>query len=128
MGVMPKALLAAAAVLMASCASQPNVANSVVTPEGTVQVIDDIYHLTRATPDWIFLEPAEIENTSEYQGRYVFKGESTGKDLVWSAAVGEGLPRVSGPREVRRRARAGQRFVAAAAGDIDMLETSWRTW
>ncbi len=78
MGVMPKALLAAAAVLMASCASQPNVANSVATKEGTVQVIDDIYHLARATPDWIFLEPAEIEKISDYKGWYVFKGVSTG--------------------------------------------------
>jgi hypothetical protein len=123
MGVIPKALLATAAVLMASCASQPNVANSVVTKQGTVQVIDDIYHLSRATPGWIFLEPAEIENASEYQGRYVFKGESTGKDLpglqLWVKGflVSSDLAKFIG-------VRVRDAFVAAAGSDIDMLETS----
>jgi hypothetical protein len=122
MGVIPKALLATAAVLMASCASQPNVANSLVTKQGTVQVIDDIYHLSRATPGWIFLEPVEIENASEYQGRYVFKGESTGMDLVglqlWVKGFieSEDVAKFVG-------VRVRDAFEAAAAGDIDMLET-----
>ena len=121
MGVMRKALLAAAAVLMVSCASQPEAVHSVVTPDGTVQVIDDIYHLTRATPDWIFREPAEIESTSEYQGAYVFKGESTGKDLfglqLWVKGFLESAELV---RFVGVRVRDG--LMAAAAGDVKTLE------
>jgi hypothetical protein len=122
MGVIPKALLATAAVLMASCASQPNVANSVVTKQGTVQVIDDIYHLSRETPDWIFLEPAEIEKASEYRDLYVFKGVSTGKDInglqLWvkSFIVSADLARFVS-------VRVQDKFVGAAAGDIDKLET-----
>jgi hypothetical protein len=121
MGVMREALLAAAAVLVVSCASQPEAVPSAVTPDGTVQVIDDIYHLTRATPDWIFREPAEIENTSEYQGAYVFKGESAGKDLsglqLW---VKEFLESAELARFVGVRVR--DRLVAAAAGDFHTLE------
>ena len=54
-------VLFAAVVLLASCASQPKIEKPVVTQEGKVQVIDDQYHLSRETPDWIFLEPAEVE-------------------------------------------------------------------
>ena len=122
MDVMRGALLAAAAVLMVSCASQPEAVHSAVTPDGTVRVIDDIYHLTRVTPDWVFREPAEFESTSEYQDSYVFKGVSTGEDLpglqLWVKGFLESaeLARFVG-------VRVRERLVAAAAGDIETLET-----
>jgi len=115
-------VLIAAAVLLASCASQPKVEKPVVTQEGKVQVIDDQYHLSRETPDWIFLEPAEIEKASEYKGLYVFKGVSTGKDInglqLWvkNFVVSSDLARFVS-------VRVQDKFVGAAAGDIDKLET-----
>jgi hypothetical protein len=121
MGVMQKAFLAAAAVLVVSCASQPNAGISVTTREGTVQVLDDIYHLTRAAPDWVFLESAEIERAAEYEGRYVFRAVSTGTDLVgrqrWAKdfLVSADLARFVG---VRLR----DSLEDAAAGDLDTLQ------
>jgi hypothetical protein len=121
MGVMRKALLAAAAVLAVSCASQPQAVHSVPTPDGTVQVIDDIYHLTRATPDWVFRESAEIGTPSENQGRYVFKGESAGKDLLGLQLWVKGL---IGSADLARFVgmRVRDRLVVAAAGDSATLE------
>jgi hypothetical protein len=122
MGRIPKTLLAVAAVLVAACASQPKVERAVATREGTVQVIDDIYHLSRATPDWIFLEPAEMEKTSDDEGRYVFKSVSAGSDLygrqLWvkDFTMSSDLAKFVG-------VRVQDAFVGAAAGDVDMLET-----
>jgi hypothetical protein len=115
-------VLAAAVALVVSCVSQPKLEKPVVTQEGKVQVIDDIYHLSRETPDWIFLEPAEVEKASEYRDLYVFKGVSTGKDInglqLWVKGfiVSSDLAKFVG-------VRVRDTFVAAAAGDIDMLET-----
>lgn len=115
-------VLFAAAALLASCASQPKIEKPVVTQEGKVQVIDDQYHLSRETPDWIFLEPAEVEKASEYKGLYVFKGVSTGKDInglqLWvkNFVVSSDLARFVS-------VRVQDKFVGAAAGDIDKLET-----
>jgi hypothetical protein len=115
-------VLAAAAALVVSCASQPKVEKPVVTKEGRVQVIDDIYHLSRETPDWIFLEPAEIEKTSEYKGLYVFKGVSTGKDINGLQLWVKGFI-VSSDLAKFVSVRVKDTFVGAAAGDIDKLET-----
>lgn len=115
-------VLFAIAALLASCASQPKIEKPVVTQEGKVQVIDDQYHLSRETPDWIFLEPAEVEKASEYKGQYVFKGVSTGRDInglqLWvkNFVVSSDLARFVS-------VRVQDKFVGAAAGDIDKLET-----
>jgi hypothetical protein len=115
-------VLLAAAALLASCASQPKIEKPVVTQEGKVQVIDDQYHLSRETPDWIFLESAEVEKSSEYKGQYVFKGVTTGKDInglqLWvkNFVVSSDLARFVS-------VRVQDKFVGAAAGDIDKLET-----
>ena len=121
--MMKKAVvLLGAAALVVSCASQPKVEKPVVTQEGKVQVIDDIYHLSRETPDWIFLEPAEIEKASEYRDLYVFKGVSTGKDINGLQLWVKGFI-VSADLARFVSVRVQDKFVGAAAGDIDKLET-----
>ena len=115
-------VLAAAVALVVSCASQPKVVKPAVTREGKVQVIDDIYHLSRETPDWIFLEASEIEKASEYRDMYVFKGVSTGKDINGLQLWVKGFI-VSADLARFVSVRVQDKFVGAAAGDINKLET-----
>lgn len=110
-----------AALLLLSCVSHPKVGKPEVRREDGVAVIDDQYHLTRGTPGWILLEPAAIEETSEYPDRYAFKGVSTNGDLTGLQLWLKGF--VASPGVARFvGARVRDRLAEVAAGDVGTLE------
>jgi hypothetical protein len=73
-------------------------------------------------PDWVTSTPMELESQPAFQGLYVFIIDSTGKDLQGLQLWARGF---TAPSEVARMVstRVEDKFVGAAAGDMDMLET-----
>ena len=73
-------------------------------------------------PEWVFVEPAELEQQETYQEDYVFKFDTTGKDLdgikAWASSF-------EAPKEVSRMVstRVKNKFAGAQVGDKDMIET-----
>lgn len=114
--------LVAAALFVVSCASGPKVEKPEMSKENKVQVIDDQYHGSRPTPDWIFLEPNEMEGKGEYKDVYVFKFVQQGQDVDGLRVWVRGFAASS---EIARMVstRVQDKFVGAAAGDKDKLET-----
>ncbi len=113
---------ALAAFVFVSCQSTPKIEKPEVSKEGKVTVIDDIYHLTRATPDWIFLSSSEIEKQGTYKDSYVFKFVQQGQDVDGLRLWVRGFSVAS---EIARMVstRVQDTFVGAAAGDKNKLET-----
>ncbi len=115
------ALLVGAMVIV-SCNSTPRVEKPEMSKENKVKVIDDQYHGARDTPDWIFLETSEIEKKPEYKDVYLFKFVQQGQDVdglrIWVRGFSEAS-------EIARlvSTRVQDKFVGAAAGDKDKLET-----
>jgi hypothetical protein len=109
-------------MLIVSCSSTPKVEKPEMSPENKVKVIDDQYHGARETPDWIFLETSEIEKKPEYKNVYLFKFVQQGQDVdglrIWVRGFSEAS-------EIARlvSTRVQDKFVGAAAGDKDKLET-----
>lgn len=117
------ALAVVSAVLfVASCASGPKVTAPPVSKENRPQVIDDQYHGARQTPDWVFLEPNEMEGNGQYTDVYLFKFVQQGKDIDGLRVWVNGFSAAS---EISRMVstRVQDKFVGAAAGDKDKLET-----
>jgi hypothetical protein len=114
--------LAAAALFVVSCATTPPIEKPEMSKENRPQVIDDQYHGARPTPDWIFLEPAEIEKAGTYKDVYLFKFMETGQSVDGLALWARGFSAAS---EIARlvSTRVQDKFVGAAAGDKDKLET-----
>ena len=115
------ALLVGAMVIV-SCNSTPKVDKPEMSKENKVKIIDDQYHGARDTPDWVFLEPNEMEGKAQYKDVYLFMFVQQGQDVdglrVWVrgfAASSEIAHMVS--------LRVQDKFVGAAAGDKDKLET-----
>jgi hypothetical protein len=105
-----------------SCSSTPKIDKPVVSAEGKVTVIDDQYHLTRPTPEWVFLEGSEIEKQGTYKDAYIFKFVQMGQDVDGLRLWVRGF---SASSEIARMVstRVQDTFVGAAAGDKDKLET-----
>jgi hypothetical protein len=114
--------LAAMALFTVSCASTPPVEKPPMSPENKVKVIDDQYHGARETPDWVFLEANEIEKTGNYKDVYLFKFMQQGQNVDGLALWSRGFAAAS---EIARMVstRVQDKFVGAAAGDKDALET-----
>ncbi len=119
--------LIAAALLIVSCGSSPKskppkVEKPEVSKENKPVVMDDQYHLTRPTPDWIFLEANEMEGKGEYKDLYLFKYAQQGQDVDGLRLWVRGFSQAS---EIARvvSTRVQDKFVGAAAGDKDKLET-----
>ena len=114
--------LAIVAFVFVACPSTPKIDKPAVSKENKVVVIDDIYHNTRPTPEWIFLEPKEIERQGTYRDSYIFKFVNQGQDVdglrIWTRGF-------SASSELARMVstRVQDTFVGAAAGDKDKLET-----
>jgi hypothetical protein len=111
----------AALALLVSCASVP-IEKPVVTKENRPMVMDDQYHGTRETPDWIFMEPKEMEGTGQYKDVYLFKVVQQGMDIDGLRAWASGFV---APSDIARTVsiRVQDKFVGAAAGDKNKLET-----
>jgi hypothetical protein len=114
--------LALAAFAFVSCASTPPIDKPAVSKENKVVVIDDQYHNTRPTPEWIFLEPTEIEKQGTYKDAYIFKFVQQGQDVDGLRLWVRGFAAAS---EIARMVstRVQDTFVGAAAGDKNKLET-----
>jgi hypothetical protein len=114
--------LVVGAMLVVSCASGPKVEKPEMSKENKPTVIDDVYHGSRATPDWIFLEPNEMEGKGEYKDVYLFKFVQQGQDVDGLRIWVRGFAAAS---EIARMVstRVQDKFVGAAAGDKDKLET-----
>jgi hypothetical protein len=113
---------ALSAFVFVSCSSTPKIDKPVVSAEGKVTIIDDVYHLTRPTPEWIFLETMEIEKQGAYKDSYLFKFVQQGQDVDGLSLWVRGFAAAS---EIARMVstRVQDTFVGAAAGDKDKLET-----
>ncbi len=117
----------AAVLLIVSCGSSPKnkppkVEKPPVSIEGKPLVIDDQYHGSRQTPDWIFLEANEMEGKGDYKDLYLFKYSQQGQDIDGLRLWVRGFSQAS---EIARvvSTRVQDKFVGAAAGDRDKLET-----
>jgi hypothetical protein len=110
------------AFVFVSCSSTPRIEKPEVSKEGKVTVIDDVFHLTRPTPEWIFLTNAEIEKQGAYKDAYIFKFVQQGQDVDGLRLWVRGFSAAS---EIARMVstRVQDTFVGAAAGDKDKLET-----
>ena len=105
---------------LGSCTSTPKVEKPQMVKEAKPEVIDDQYHGTRETPDWVFMEPDEI--AAKVKDYYVFKFMRSGKDLDGLRLWTRGFVASS---EIARlvSVKVKDKFVGAAAGDKDKLET-----
>jgi hypothetical protein len=114
--------VAAMAFLLVSCASGPKINAPQVTQANKPKIIDDQYHGSRDTPEWIFLQPNELEAKAEYKDAYVFVFVQQGKDVDGLKLWVRGFAAAS---EVARMVstRVQDKFAGAAAGDKDKLET-----
>lgn len=108
------------AVLFTSCVGSPKVEKPAMIQEAKPEVIDDQYHGARETPDWVFLDENEL--LSKAKGYYVFKFQESGKDLDGLKLWTRGFTASS---EIARlvSTKVKDKFVGAAAGDKDKLET-----
>ena len=73
-------------------------------------------------PDWVTSTAMELESQPAFEGLYVFVIDQVGKDLQGLQLWARGF---IAPSEVARMVstRVEDKFVGAAAGDMDMLET-----
>ena len=107
-------------ILLASCMGGPKVEKPEMIQEAKPEIIDDQYHGARETPDWVFQDEDEIaSNVKDY---YVFKFVQQGKDLDGLKLWTRGFVASS---EIARivSTKVKDKFVGAAAGDKDKLET-----
>ncbi len=119
-GAMVVVVVTGIVLLLGACVSSPKVEKPQMIQEAKPEVIDDQYHGTRETPDWVFMEPDEIaNNVKDY---YVFKFMRSGKDLDGLRLWTRGFVASS---EIARlvSVKVKDKFVGAAAGDKDKLET-----
>ncbi|MCD6123427.1 MAG: hypothetical protein J7K04_16465 [Spirochaetales bacterium] len=112
--------LAVIAVFFSSCAGSPKVEKPAMIQEAKPEIIDDQYHGARETPDWVFLDENEL--LTKEKDYYVFKFQETGKDLDGLKLWTRGFTASS---EIARlvSTKVKDKFVGAAAGDKDKLET-----
>ena len=113
-------LLIVPADILVSCAGGPKVEKPQMVQEAKPEVIDDQYHGTRETPDWVFLDEDELG--AKVKDYYVFKFQQSGKDLDGLKLWTRGFVAAS---EIARvvSTKVKDKFVGAAAGDKDKLET-----
>ena len=107
-------------ILLASCMGGPKVEKPEMIQEAKPEIIDDQYHGARETPDWVFQDEEELaSNVKDY---YVFKFQQSGKDLDGLKLWTRGFVAAS---EIARvvSTKVKDKFVGAAAGDKDKLET-----
>jgi hypothetical protein len=73
-------------------------------------------------PDWVTMSAMDLESQDKYKDYFIFIIDHVGKDLNGIELWARGF---SAPSEVARMVstRVEDKFVGAAAGDIDMLET-----
>ena len=73
-------------------------------------------------PDWATMTAIDLESTDKYKAFYVFIIDHLGKDLDGIELWARGF---SAPSEISRMVstRVKDKFVGAAVGDMDMLET-----
>jgi hypothetical protein len=73
-------------------------------------------------PDWVTMTAIDLESQDKYKDYFVFIIDHVGKDLNGIELWARGF---SAPSEVARMVstRVEDKFVGAAAGDMDMLET-----
>ncbi len=112
--------LTAIVVFFSSCAGSPKVEKPAMIQEAKPEIIDDQYHGARETPDWVFLDESEL--LSKEKNYYVFKFQDTGQDLNGLKLWTRGFTASS---EIARlvSTKVKDKFVGAAAGDKDKLET-----
>jgi len=104
------------------CKSAPE-ATKPPEPEAQYEIID---HKTKdfggTIPDWVTKSSMELEAMDEYQDYYVFVDDQVGQDLEGLKLWSRGFSVAS---EIARlvTTRVTDKFVGAAAGDKDELET-----
>jgi hypothetical protein len=107
-------------LLLAACSSVPYVEKPGMGPFKP-RVIDDQYHGSRQTPDWVFMEPQELQGQDSYKSVYVFRFAHEGgsveglREWVRSFASSQEISRMIG--ESVRVKSAG-----SAAGDADRIK------
>jgi hypothetical protein len=118
------------AVLMVGCGSDPE-PMAVEEPEDTIVVESQVFppkvieHKSSAfggsVPEWVFIEPMELEKTEEYADSYVFLFDSSGENLEFLKAWASGFEASqSVARMVSTRVKS--KFVGAQVGDDETLE------
>lgn len=114
-----------AAIVMAlafGCKSGPDVTKP-PEPDAQYEIID---HKTKdfggTIPDWVTKSTIELEATEKYQDFYVFIDDQVGQDIEGLKLWSRGFSIAS---EIARlvTTRVTDKFVGAAAGDKDDLET-----
>lgn len=109
-------------VVLAGCAGSP----STVAPKVTAPQFVIVDHKNAAwgvePPEWVLKDQVALENDRDFEGQYVFRFEQTGKNLngvkLWATNF-------VAQSEIAKlvNTRVQDKFVGAAAGDVDMLET-----
>jgi hypothetical protein len=110
-------------VIAFGCKSAPPPDTRPPEPEAQYEIIN---HKTKdfggTMPDWVTKSTMELEEMDEYQDFYVFVDDQVGKDLEGLKLWARGFSVAS---EIARlvSTRVTDKFVGAAAGDKDELET-----
>ena len=119
------------AMALVSCGSAPPAEEPAAEEEAAMEsaaVVEPVLidHKNKAlggsAPDWVFQNVLDLEADSKFDGTYVFKPESMGKDLDGTIAMLSGM---EVPTQVARQVslRVQNKFVGAQVGDKDMLES-----
>ena len=113
-----------ALVLLAGCAGNPKEKKTKIEmePEDEYKIVD---HKNRdfggEPPNWVTMTVSELEGSEKYADFYIFIIDQTGKDLNGLKLWAKGFVASS---EIARmvETRVEDKFVGAAAGDMDGLE------
>ena len=118
-------LVAILSIMIAGCGSDPDPTENVQEPilKQPDMLDHKNYKWGRDVPDWVVMNPQELEEMDRFEGQYVFKFESPRAQSLQGAELWtKNFQAASQIAQVVRN-RVETKFAGAAAGDVDMLET-----
>ncbi|MFP4363259.1 MAG: hypothetical protein ACLFR1_05270 [Spirochaetia bacterium] len=111
-------------VMLTACAGGAEVAEEEVPERPRPEIIDHKNaQWDRPIPDWVVMEPIELQAMEDYEDVYVFKFESPMAESLEGARIWTNSFSAQSEIARRIRTRVEDRFAGAAAGDVDNLET-----
>jgi hypothetical protein len=116
------AVVVAASIVAASCASKPEHPRAEFMPASFRIIEHKNSTLGGDVPGWTSMDEGALEADDRFDGKYVFRFEETGRNLAGVRTVADNM---SAPSEVARMiaTRVRQVFAGAQVGDQDFVET-----